>query len=474
MWDPLSEIALLAIAVGDQLGRRRERYDRRATVEPERALLVGVDRPRGGGGSDRVDISAEDSIQELRALSETAGLRIVGHTVQLLRNGINPAFYIGTGKVQDVKQLREENDTGVVVFDDALSPAQQRNLEKALCCKVIDRSQLILDIFAQRARSQAGKLQVELAQLEYLRPRLTRQWSHLSRLGGGVGTRGPGESQLEVDRRRVRERISTLKRKLAEVERTRSLHRRERQRVPFPTVALVGYTNAGKSTLMNRLTRADVLVEDKPFATLDPTSRRLVLPNGLVAMVIDTVGFINRLPHQLIDSFKSTLEEVTRADLLVHVLDSTDKHRVEHKTVTETVLEEIGANSQNRITVLNKVDKPSVGKASTEGPWTCPRDEETFIDFLPSEQLGGEGAYFEVSAKYGLGMEPLLAEISRLLAADQKLVELELPIGNTNLIAWLRDKGTVIEETYTDTCVRISTMLSVKTAGQLKKRLAVE
>ena len=298
------------------MGRRREKDDGRATFKPERTLLVGVDRPRGGSGSDRLAISAEDSIQELRELSETAGLRIVGHTVQLLRNGINPAFYIGSGKVRDVKQLREKYDTGVVIFDDALSAAQQRNLEKALCCKVIDRSQLILDIFAQRAHSQAGNLQVELAQLEYLRPRLPRQWSHLSRLGGGVGTRGPGESQLEVYRRRVRERISTLKRKLREVERTRSLHRKERQRVPYPTVALVGYTNAGKSTLMNHLTRADVLVEDKPFATLDPTSRKLVLPNGLVAMVIDTVGFINRLPHQLIDSFKSTLEEVTRADLL--------------------------------------------------------------------------------------------------------------------------------------------------------------
>src|SRR5262245_50524396 len=229
---------------------------------PERVILVGVERPRAGSGpGDHARFFPEESLEELARLSETAGLEVTGRVVQTLREGIHPATFIGMGKVTEVKDLVMEADASAVIFDDDLSPAQQRNLETGLSLKVIDRSQLILDIFAQRARSLAGKLQVELAQLEYLRPRLTRQWTHLSRLGGGVGTRGPRETQLEVDRRRIRERIATLRRRLLDVERTRSLQRQERARVPFPCVALVGYTNAGKSTLMNTLTHAGVLVE---------------------------------------------------------------------------------------------------------------------------------------------------------------------------------------------------------------------
>jgi len=337
---------------------------------PERVVLVGVARPRAGTGhGDHARFLPDESLDELARLSETAGLEVIERVVQTLREGIHSATFIGTGKVTEVKDLVTETGANVVIFDDDLSPAQQRNLEAELGLKVIDRSQLILDIFAQRARSLAGKLQVELAQLEYLRPRLTRQWAHLSRLGGGVGTRGPGETQLEVDRRRIRERIATLRRRLLDVERTRSLQRHERARVPFPCVALVGYTNAGKSTLMNTLTHAGVLVEDKLFATLDPTSRRLDLPGGQSVMLIDTVGFINKLPHQLVDAFKSTLEEVRTADLLLHVVDATHPRWAEQQAVVERVLEEIGAGEKPVMTVFNKLDRVASEPVDNGQPW---------------------------------------------------------------------------------------------------------
>ncbi len=452
---------------------RRRRNNHEQTPTPEQAFLVGVEWPqnqrRQDGNAGAPHFTAVESIAELARLSETAGLTVSGHAIQLLRKGVHPASFIGAGKVAEVKRLSQEVEAGVVIFDDSLSPAQQRNLERDLCCKVIDRSQLILDIFAQRAQSRAGKLQVELAQLEYLRPRLTRQWTHLSRLGGGVGTRGPGESQLEVDRRRIRERIATLRRKLREVERTRSLHRHERERVPFPCVALVGYTNAGKSTLMNRLTQAGVFVEDTLFATLDPTSRRFALPDGQPAIVIDTVGFINKLPHQLVDSFKSTLEEVRTADLLLHVIDATHPRWLEQQMVVEHVLDEIGAGQQPTITVLNKIDSlPHGGDAEV-------RDDGKFAPSLQvnSQELNSGGMY-RVSAKKGTGVPPLLEEIARRLTADQNLIQLELPLGSGELLAWLRRSGTVLEETYTDTCVQVAARVSAKVAGQLQKRLVLD
>ena len=291
-------------------------------------------------------------------------------------------------------------------------------------------------------------------------------------LNGGVGTRGPGESQLEVDRRRIRERIATLRRKLREVERTRALHRHERERVPFPCVALVGYTNAGKSTLMNRLTQAGVFVEDTLFATLDPTSRRLELPDGQPAIVIDTVGFINKLPHQLVDSFKSTLEEVRTADLLLHVIDATHPRWLEQQTVVEHVLDEIGAGQQPTITVLNKID------SLPQEDGTDVRDDAGGAQgaFAPSLQVNDQerdsGAMYRVSAKRGTGIPPLLEEIARRLTLDQDLIQLELPLGSGELLAWLRRSGTVLEETYTDTCVQVAARVSAKVAGQLQKRLA--
>lgn len=427
----------------------------------ERVILVGVeDRRSDSRPATHIHFRPGESLDELARLSETAGLEVTGRVVQTLRAGIHPATFIGAGKVTEVKDLTVETHAGVVVFDDDLSPAQQRNLEQALSLKVIDRSQLILDIFAQHARSLAGKLQVELAQLEYLRPRLTRQWTHLSRLGGGVGTRGPGETQLEVDRRSIRERIATLRRRLQDVERTRSLQRHERARVPFPCVALVGYTNAGKSTLMNALTHAGVLVEDKLFATLDPTSRRLDLPAGQPVMLIDTVGFINKLPHQLVDAFKSTLEEVRTADLLVHVVDATHPRWAEQKAVVEQVLNEIGAGDKPGITVFNKLDQFTDAAENTQ-PWQRPSRQE---------ESEGQSA-FGISARTGVGVIPLLVEIERRLERDGELVHVDLPLGDGAVLAWLRRSGKVIEEAYSETAVSVTALVSTKVAGQLRKRL---
>jgi GTP-binding protein HflX len=432
---------------------------------PERVVLVGVERSRAGTRKpDGPQFLAEDSLEELARLSDTAGLEVTGTVSQPLRDGVHPATFIGSGKVCEVKGQVVDAKASVVIFDDDLSPAQQRNLEKALGVKVIDRSQLILDIFAQRAQSLAGKLQVELAQLEYLQPRLTRQWAHLSRLGGGgVGTRGPGETQLEVDRRRIRERISTLKRRLQDVERTRSLQRQERARVPFPTVALVGYTNAGKSTLMNTLTSAGVLVEDKLFATLDPTSRRVDLPGGQPILVTDTVGFINKLPHQLVDAFKSTLEEVRTADVLLHIIDATHPRWEEQKQVVEQVLGELEAGEKPTLTVFNKLDSLSEDEDGEASPRLWLRH---------AAGGNGEGQLFGISARTGEGVQPLLLALDRYFQQDREMIHCELPLSAGQLVAWLRRTGKVVEEAYSETAVSVTALVSQKVAGQLRKRLA--
>lgn len=458
------------------MGRQRDLLDEQPEAKsyslrsaPERVVLVGVGRPlRAKAPGEHVRFLSEESLEELARLSDTAGLQVAGCVVQNLRDGIHPATFIGLGKVSEVKELIAEQHGQAVVFDDDLSPAQQRNLEKALGVKVVDRSQLILDIFAQHAKSLAGKLQVELAQLEYLRPRLTRQWSHLSRLGGGgVGTRGPGETQLEVDRRRLRERIATLHRRLADVERTRTLQRQERTRTPFPCVALVGYTNAGKSTLMNTLTRAGVLVEDKLFATLDPTSRRLDLPSGQPVMLIDTVGFINKLPHQLIDAFKSTLEEVRSADLLLHVVDATHSRWEEQKAVVEEVLAEIGAEGKPVLTVLNKLDRcADTGDDDLDQPW------QRAAALARANGEGGMPDVFGISALTGLGLPPLLDAIARRLEHGHEVVQVDLPLGAGKMLAWLRRSGKVLEEAYSETAVSVTASVSSKIAGQLRKQIA--
>jgi GTP-binding protein HflX len=393
-------------------------------------------------------VPANESLAELRRLAETAGVAVADEVVQALRR-LDPATFIGRGKVQEIRSRAEEVRATVVIFDDALLPAQQRNLERALDRKVIDRSALILDIFAQRARSLEGKMQVELAQLQYLLPRLTRHWTHLSRLGGGVGTRGPGETQLEVDRRRVRQRIAQLRQRLRDVDRTRGLHRHERATVPFPTVALVGYTNAGKSTLMNALTRAGVLVEDRLFATLDPTIRRLRLPGGLLVLLADTVGFIHKLPHQLVEAFKSTLEEVRAAQLLVHVVDVSHPTWAEQCRVVESVLAEIGAEEQPMLHALSKIDLlPSGTRPPSAGP-----------DAIP------------ISAQSGEGLPHLLAAIESRLTRGLERVRYALPSGRGDVIAWLRRAGRIVEEYYQDGTVTVTALVPPKIAGQLRKRL---
>ncbi len=300
-------------------------------------------------------LPAAESLTELAELANTAGAEVVGTTTQRLDHP-NVATYIGKGKVDEVKEAARAADANVVIFDDELSPSQQRNLEKALGTKVIDRTALILDIFASRARTREGGLQVSLAQMEYLLPRLAGQWSHLERMEGAIGTRGPGETQIETDRRLIRSRISKIKKDLDDVRRNRALYRRQRQRAGLPVVALVGYTNAGKSTLMHALSGADVLAEDKLFATLDPVTRRVKLPAGETVLITDTVGFIQKLPTQLVAAFRATLEELEEADILLHVIDISHPHAYEQSQTVDATLADLGVGEKPRLLALNKVD----------------------------------------------------------------------------------------------------------------------
>lgn len=314
----------------------------------DRAFLVAADLPN-------TLLPAAESLQELAELAKTAGAVVVGSTTQRLEHP-NVATYIGSGKVDEVVEERKRLEANVVIFDDELSPSQQRNLEKALGVKVIDRTALILDIFATRAQTREGRLQVELAQMQYLLPRLAGQWSHLERMEGAIGTRGPGETQIETDRRLINARIAKLRRELREVSTQRELYRRRRARNNVPVVALVGYTNAGKSTLMRALSGADVLAEDKLFATLDPVTRRLGLPSGEVVLLTDTVGFIQKLPTQLVAAFRATLEELSEADLLLHVIDISHRNAFEHTETVDKTLAELGVAEKPVLLALNKVD----------------------------------------------------------------------------------------------------------------------
>ncbi len=322
--------------------------DRSTERGPERALLVGL--ATRAVRRQRVD----ENLDELQQLAESAGAVVIRRVVQE-RTGFDPATFIGSGKVQEVADTCEAEHIDLVVFDDDLSRVQVRNLERTIKCKIVDRSGIILDIFASRARTSEAKTQVEVAQLEYMLPRLTRQWTHLSRLVGGIGTKGPGETQIETDRRVIRTRISTLRARLAEIRKERSIQRQGRER--FPRVALVGYTNVGKSTLLNWFTDAGVLVEDRLFATLDSTVRLVELSRAQRVLLSDTVGFIRKLPHQLVASFKSTLEEATEADLLLHVVDISHPLFEEQIAVVNETLEEIGAAGKPVITVFNKIDR---------------------------------------------------------------------------------------------------------------------
>ena len=348
---------------------------------PETALLVGVVRHR------QPRWEAEDSLVELDQLARAAGARVAEAVLQD-RDRLDPRYLIGKGKAEEIRGRCSGID--VVILDEELSGSQQRNLEKLLGRRVVDRTGLILDIFAQRAQTREGKLQVELAQLDYHLPRLAGAWTHLERLGGGIGTRGPGETQLESDRRRVKTRMAKIRRDLEQVRRHRALLRRPRRKIPFPIVALVGYTNAGKSSLMNALTRAGVVVRDQLFATLDPTLRRLTLPGGRVALLSDTVGFIRKIPHQLVAAFQATLEEVQEAELLLHVVDVSHPHAELQQAAVEAVLGELGLADRPTILAYNKIDR--LGQRP-DFPW------------------GPGSGRVAISAKTGAGLDDLRREI---------------------------------------------------------------
>jgi GTP-binding protein HflX len=387
------------------------------TAEPqERAFIVAVE-PKSGVARWR----GEASLDELALLADTAGATVVGRTLQRLDNP-HPATYIGKGKVEEIVAQEQSLGFGTVIFDDELSPSQQRNLEDRLKpkgsdreIKVIDRTALILDIFAQHARTREGRLQVELAQLEYILPRLRGQWSHLERLEGRIGTRGPGETQIETDRRLIRDKVSRLKAQIEQVRKQRALHRRQRARTGVPVVSLVGYTNAGKSTLMRALSGADVLVQDRLFATLDPVTRRIHLPHGGAALVTDTVGFIQKLPTQLVAAFRATLEELEEATLMLHVIDITHPDAEEQAATVEETLADLGLADRPRLTVLNKADllrmEDGVPGAGQSGRLA------SYEDALGWErpQWAWDGVL--VSAARGWGLDALKARIEEALVA---------------------------------------------------------
>ena len=348
----------------------------------------------------------EDSIEELAQLAYTAGAEVVGKLVQRLPVP-SKTYYLGKGKLDELLSLRDSTSYDVVIFNDELSPLQQRNLEDFLQVKVIDRAAIILDIFARRARTREGKLQVELAQHQYLYPRLAGRWSHLERLGGGIGTRGPGESQLETDRRLISQKINRLKAQIEEVRKHRLLHRQKRQKSGIPIVALVGYTNAGKSTLLNSLSQAEVFVEDKPFATLDPTTKRLTLPDKSVVLVTDTVGFIRKLPPTIITAFRATLEELNEASVLLHVVDFTSHNAAEQCQVVEDILTDLSLNEKPRITALNKIDR----LLDSGRTWS----EDEAISYLSDERTPLNQDTVLISATKRWGLTKLLELISHTL-----------------------------------------------------------
>lgn len=378
----------------------------------------------------------EDSLEELGALADTAGLTVEGGTYQRLE-AINPATLIGSGKVEELQSYRDELGIDVFVFDDELSPRQQRELEKLLKVKVLDRTAIILDIFARHARTREGQLQVELAQYEYRLPRLTRMWTHLARQAGGraggatggVGVRGPGETQLEVDRREINHRIAHLKEELEKVRAHRARHRKQRRSAGIPVVAIVGYTNAGKSTLLNALAQADVYAADQLFATLDPTTRRVTLPSGSEVLFSDTVGFIQKLPTGLVAAFRATLEEITEANLILHVVDVTHRNASEQAaTVTET-LEQIGATHAPLLVALNKID-------------LLPEPE------IVQELLAQYPNSLGLSAKTGQGLSALLARVEGVLQLARPSMELLIPYSRGDLVSLLHEKAIIQQEEH--------------------------
>lgn len=366
--------------------------------------------------------SLEQSLYELAQLSDTAGAVVIGRLTQKL-NKPSKNLYIGKGKLDELIELRESTGADVVIFDDELSPLQQRNLEEALKVKIIDRVTLILDIFANRAQTHEGKLQVELAQHEYLLPRLVGQWTHLERLGGGIGTRGPGESQLETDRRLISKKIKKLKKQLDDVKKHRMLYRQQRRKSGIPIVALVGYTNSGKSTLLNALSKAGVLAEDKLFATLDPTTRRITLPDKTSVLISDTVGFIRKLPPTLVSAFRATLEELTEATVLLHVVDFSSGSAAEQCEVVEQVLKDLEISDKPVVTVLNKIDL----LLDESKKWT----EEEALEFFENQENKNQENTVIISAEKGWGLKNLLEMVNQVVNLPKTVARDFMPKNDT-------------------------------------------
>lgn len=406
-------------------------------VMSERAILIGME----WGRNDSL-WTVDDSLEELKQLADTAGATVIKKFIQK-RPKPDPAFFIGRGKVQELALYAQQENIDLCIFDDELSPAQQRNIESVMGIRILDRTALILDIFAQRARTNEGKLQVELAQLQYTLPRIMGKGLMLSRLGGGIGTRGPGETKLEVDRRRIRDRIAFIKDQIEKVKAVRSLHRSKRKKNNVFEVSLVGYTNAGKSTLLNTLTNSDIYAKDQLFATLDPTTRQLTLPNKQEIIITDTVGFIQRLPHQLIAAFRSTLEVVTEADLLVHVIDVSHELYKEQAAAVHEVLKEIGAETKPVITVYNKIDK-------------MPPDSKL------ADRLALEEDTVCISAAKKLNLETLQQMIESHLKSKAVEVTLCIPYAETAKAAQLHETANVLEQDYTENGAVMKVILPVE------------
>ena len=404
--------------------------------QKEKFILVGVET-----GKDRM----EESLAELNELLETAGGETVGKIVQNLES-INKATYVGKGKVKEIKELAEELQADGIVCDDELSPAQLSNLKDELDIKVLDRTLVILDIFAAHAKTSEGKLQVELAQLKYRSSRLTGLGKNLSRLGGGIGTRGPGESKLETDRRAIRERVSQLRSEIEKMENVRDTLRKSRMSDGIPVIAIVGYTNAGKSTFLNKITDAGILAEDKLFATLDPTTRSLKIPDGEEVLFTDTVGFISKLPHNLVDAFKSTLEEAKYADLILHIADASNLEADEQMKVVYRTLEELKVTGKPIITFLNKQDKI---------------EEKKIIKDLKAD------AVIKGSANTGQGIDELLTKITEILREGKVFIDALLSYADSSKIAIIRKKGQLLAEEYEGDGIRIKAYVPKALAGQL-------
>ena len=413
----------------------------------ERAVLCGVHT----GTADTLSDTTEETIAELERLADTAGAVTVGYMIQN-KSQIEKATYIGEGKIEELKNACGELEANLVIFDDELSPVQIRNLEDRLNVRVIDRSMLILDIFARHAVTGEGKIQVELAQLKYLLPRLTGMGSKMSRLGGGVGTRGPGETKLETDRRHIHRRITHLNEELKEVKKHRELLRTHRKKENRYMVAIVGYTNAGKSTILNRLTGADVLAQDKLFATLDPTIRGLVLSDKREIMLVDTVGFIRKLPHHLIEAFKSTLEEAVYADLLMIVADGADTEVDMHLEIVSKLLTDIGAIDKPKFVVFNKSD-------------LIPDDKNLAV-------LSSGAPFVEISAKEGSGIDKLLALLEDLVPGKKKKTTLLIPYSKGHILSQIHENQTVSDETFEADGTRITALLDAASYAKYREHIA--